>query len=439
MAIPIECPACDESFNVPDDTAGKKVKCPACGNISRTPGKKKTAAAPQAMKKESHSKTAGTRGKSRLQVAQRLPEDGVESQPSPPPITPPQRKPLMAAAEEQSFLVLPDEQSKVSITQDPDANNSTGRENHSRRKKTSAAWLWGTILTGGATVIGLAIFANHLNNQKTETSLATKKSNTQVDPTGVTKNTNAPIGQNNQPGKVGEKVTPGQSPPPNDEPFAPFEQENQPVDDPLINQFKEADNPPPEEPVNTGGFTPDAVQALFEQCQELQWNPETLADYAKLQGLAKLVADCGRAQESEILEADQKEEMLKASLRVMDSLSTIAWPDPLQVTRINKLAVEALQNQQELGIFAYGEVYQQGNLNNPTDDPNIVVFFRIIGTDQHVAITVKENSGELTPGTRWLILGEFNFQRTIQLMDNNTGNTIKAPQVTAYYLIQEPK
>ena len=68
-----------------------------------------------------------------------------------------------------------------------------------------------------------------------------------------------------------------------------------------------------------------------------------------------------------------------------------------------------------------------------------IIFFKLPGTDQHVAITVKENSGELTPGTRWLILGEFNFQRAIQLMDNNTGNTIKAPLVTAYYLVQEPK
>ena len=436
MAIPIECPACDESFNAPDDATGKKVKCPACGNISRTPSNKKTAAAPQAMKKESRSKTAAIRGKSQLQIAQRLPEDGVESQPSPPPITPPQRKPPMAAAEEQPFLVLADEKSKVSINRDPDARTSVGGEKRSRRKKTSAVWLWGTIMTGGAAVIGLAIFANHLNNQKTENSLATKNSNPPANSTDATKNPPAPAGQDNQPGKVGEKVTPGQNTPPNDEPFAPFEQEKKPVDDPLINQFKKADNPPPEEPVDTGGFTPDAVQALFEQCQELQWNPETLADYAKLQGLAKLVTDCGRAQESEIVEDDHKEEMLKASLRVMDSLSTIAWPDPLQVTRINKLAAEALQNQQALGVFAYSEVYVQAD--GQLDGANIL-FFKLPGTDQHVAITVKENSGELTPGTRWLILGEFNFQRTIQLMDNNTGNTIKAAQVTAYYLIQEPK
>ncbi len=436
MAISIECPACDESFNVPDVAGGNKPKCRACGNISNTPGKNNAAAAEQATKKESHSKTAGTRGKSQLQVAQRLPEDGVESQPSPPLITPPQPKPPVATVEEQPFLVVPGEKPKVRITQGPDAKNSTSEEKRSRRRKTSAVWLWGTILAGGAAVIGLAIFANHLNNQKTENSLATKNSNTQANPTGATKKPTAPVGQGNQSGKVRGKVTPGQHTPPNDEPFAPFEQETQPVDDPLINEFKKADNPPPEEPVNTGGFTPDAVQALFEQCQELQWNPETLEDYAKLQGLAKLVADCGRAQESEILEADQKEEMLKASLRVMDSLSTIAWPDPLQVTRINKLATEALQNQQELGVFAYSEVYVQAD--GQLDGANII-FFKLPGTDQHVAITVKENSGELTPGTRWLILGEFNFQRTIQLMDNNTGNTIKAPQVTAYYLLQEPK
>lgn len=421
MAIAIECPACDESFNVPDKAAGKKVKCPACGNISRTPGQKKT---------------TGTPGESRLKVAQRLPEDGVDIPPSPPPITPPQRKPPVAKIEEQPFHIVSDDKSKVSINQDADTRNSTGGEKRSRRRKTSAAWLWGTIMAGGATVIGLAIFANHLNNQKIEKSLAAKNLNSEANPAVSPKQPTAPVDQNSQAGKVKETVPSNQDAPPNDEPFAPFKEDSKPIDDPLINQFEKADNPLPEEPVDTGGFTPDAVQALFEQCQELRWNPETLADYAKLQGLAKLVTDCGRAQESEILEADQKEEMLKASLRVMDSLSTIAWPDPLQVTRINKLAAEALQNQQELGVFAYSEVYVQAD--GQLDGANII-FFKLPGTDQHVAITVKENSGELTPGTRWLILGEFNFQRAIQLMDNNTGNTIKAPLVTAYYLVQEPK
>jgi len=421
MAIPIECPACDESFNVPDDAAGKKVKCPACGNISRTPGPKKT---------------TGTPGKSRLKVAQRLPEDSSDSQPSPPPITPPQRQPPIATVEEQPFHIVSDEKTKVSIAQDADTKNSTSGEKRSRRKKTSAAWLWGTILAGGATVIGLAIFANYLNNQKIENALVAKNLNAQSEVTVNGKHPTPHAERNNQLGKVKEKVPADQDTPPNDEPFAPFEKENKPSDDPLINEFEKADNPLPEEPVDTGGFTPDAVQALFEQCKELHWNPETLQDYAKLQGLAKLVTDCGRAQESEILEADQKEEMLKASLRVMDSLSTMAWPDPLQVTRINKLAAEALQNQQELGVFAYSEVYVQAD--GQLDGANII-FFKLPGTDQHVAITVKENSGELTPGTRWLILGEFNFQRAIQLMDNNTGNTIKAPLVTAYYLIQEPK
>jgi predicted Zn finger-like uncharacterized protein len=421
MAIPIECPACDESFNVPDDAAGKKVKCPACGNISRTPGQKKTTGAP---------------GKSRLKVAQRLPEDDADSQPSPPPITPPPRKPPVAKVEERPFHIVPGEKPKVSIAQDTDTRNSAGGEKRSRRRKTSAAWLWGTILAGGATVIGLAIFANYLNNQKSENALAAKNPNAESEAT-VNGTHPAPVAdRNNQVGKVAEKVPADQDAPPNDEPFAPFKEDSKPIDDPLINQFEKADNPLPEEPVDTGGFTPDAVQALFEQCQELRWNPETLADYAKLQGLAKLVTDCGRAQESEILEADQKEEMLKASLRVMDSLSTIAWPDPLQVTRINKLAAEALQNQQELGVFAYSEVHVQAD--GQLDGANII-FFKLPGTDQHVAITVKENSGELTPGTRWLILGEFNFQRAIQLMDNNTGNTIKAPLVTAYYLVQEPK
>ena len=142
------------------------------------------------------------------------------------------------------------------------------------------------------------------------------------------------------------------------------------------------------------------------------------------------------AAENETFDADQKEAMLKAAVEVMETLSTTSWGDQLQITSINKLATEALRNRQELGVFTYAEVYAQAN--GQLDGAN-VVFFKLLGTDQHVAITVKENSGQLTPGSRWLILGEFNFLRTIQLMDGNTGNTIKACEVMAYYVIEEPK
>ena len=118
------------------------------------------------------------------------------------------------------------------------------------------------------------------------------------------------------------------------------------------------------------------------------------------------------------------------------ALQRLRWGDQLQITKLNKLATEALQSRQELGVFAYAEVFAQAN--GQLDGANII-FFKLLGTEQHLAITAKENSGQLTPGSRWLILGEFNFVRTIQLMDGNTGNTIKAPEVIAYYVIEEPK
>jgi len=37
MAIPVQCPACGKTLNVKDEMAGKRGKCPQCGNIIEVP------------------------------------------------------------------------------------------------------------------------------------------------------------------------------------------------------------------------------------------------------------------------------------------------------------------------------------------------------------------------------------------------------------------
>ena len=421
MPIPIECPACDEAFAVADSGAGKKVACPRCGNINRIPGTKATGEQPE---------PKATEHDSQLKVAKRLSEKPAAPK-TPPPQQPPQIKPPIAASPEAPEIA-PTGDGMVNINQA--SETSAPSEHRRRRKKTPAAMLWGTIVLGGMIVISLALYTNHLESKKAEEKLAQRN-----EETNNNENANDAINQSplKQPVAPGEQETTNQ-PAPNEKPFAPFENEKAP-DDPLVNGFNDAETPVPTEPEDTsaaGQFTPDAVKSLFQQCQELNWQPETLTDYAKLQGLAKLITDCGRAGESETFDANQKEAMLKAAVEVMEPLSTTRWGDQLQITKLNKLATEALQSRQELGVFAYAEVFAQAN--GQLDGANII-FFKLLGTEQHLAITAKENSGQLTPGSRWLILGEFNFVRTIQLMDGNTGNTIKAPEVIAYYVIEEPK
>jgi len=424
MPISIECPACDEAFAVADSGAGKKVACPRCGNINRIPGVK--ASSDQSAEK-------ATEQNSQLTVAKRLSDDEPAT-PAAPPQQPPQIKPPVAPDLGDLFTVS-DDDPLVSVRQESEIS-SPPSERRRKRKKTPAAVLWGTIALGGIAVISLGAYTKHLEKKKQQEGVAERNSaaNTTSNPDAQTKakstdNPGQPATENNQ-----EKA----DQPPNEEPFAPFENEKEP-DDPIVNSFREAEKPvpiEPEDPSSTGQFTPDAVKSLFQQCQDLQWKPETLSDYAKLQGLAKLITDCGRAGENEAFDADQKEAMLKAAVEVMETLSTTSWGDQLQIASINKLAAEALQNRQELGVFTYAEVYTQAN--GQLDGAN-VVFFKLLGTDQHIAVTVKENSGQLTPGSRWLILGEFNFSRTIQLTDGNTGNLIKACEVIAYYVIEEPK
>lgn len=426
MPISLECPACDESFSVADSGAGKKVACPRCGNINRIPGVK------------SKGDLAGgkaTEQNSQLKVAKRLSDDEPATS-APPPQQPPQVKPPVAASPDELFIVS-DDDSMVSVKRESETS-SPPSERRRKRKKTPSAVLWGTIALGGIAVISLAAYTNYSQKQELKKGVAGREQtagNAKKEIAGS--NTQATPGRGQQPATANDQEKVDQ-PPPNEEPFAPFENEKEP-NDPLVNSFREEEKPvptEPEDPSSTGQFTPDAVKSLFQQCQDLQWKPETLSDYAKLQGLAKLITDCGRAGESKDFDADQKEAMLKAAVEVMETLSTTSWGDQLQITSINKLATEALQNRQELGVFAYADVYAQAN--GQLDGAN-VVFFKLLGTDQHLAVTVKENSGQLTPGSRWLILGEFNFLRTIQLTDGNTGNTIKACEVIAYYVIEEPK
>ncbi len=422
MPIPIECPACDEAFAVADSGAGKKVACPRCGNINRIPGVK-ASSDPSAEK--------ATEQKSQLKVAKRLSEK-EPAKPAPPPQQPPQLTPPVATSTDTPS-VAPTDDAMVSIRQESETPLPPSQQRR-KRKKSPAALLWGTIALGGVAVISLAFYTNRLESKKLQQGLANRDQEASTSP----EKRSEPIdGKSGQLGPENAQNKTDQ-PPPKEEPFAPFENEKEP-DDPLVKGFGDAEKPAPTEPEDdssTGQFTPDAVKSLFQQCQDLQWQPETLSDYAKLQGLAKLITDCGRAGENETFDADQKEAMLKAAVEVMETLSTTSWGDQLQISSINKLATAALQNRQELGVFAYAEVYAQ--VNGQLDGAN-VVFFKLLGTDQHVAITVKENSGQLTTGSRWLILGEFNFLRSIQLMDGNTGNTIKACEVISYYVIEEPK
>ena len=435
MAISIECPACDESFRVPSDAAGKKVSCPSCGNVSRIPATSQAA--------DQNEETAQTKKKRRKTTRDATgpradQADQPDETPQPPPVQPPQIRPPVQPPRSKRDEKSKQGDSLVTINREPASNPSPTGERR-RRKKTSGRWLWGTIFTGGVVLIGLAIATNTYQQKKKADRLADAN---RADDDGTTENAKTNAQQQNQSSRPAtEPNSNGQvkNPSPTEEPFAPFAEESKPVDDPLIKQFQQPEkNTPPDPlpPASRSTFTPDAVASLFEQCQQLQWKPENLSDYAKLQGLAKLVTDCGRAQQSETFETDQKEGMLKAALSVMETLATTSWGDHLQITKMNQLAVEALQNQQELGIFTYAEVYLQAN--GQLDGAN-VIFFKIIGTEQHVAVTAKENSGSLTSGTRWLILGEANLRRTVQLMDGNTGNTIKAPLVSAYYLVEEPK
>jgi hypothetical protein len=426
MPIAIECPACDESFAVADSGTGKKVACPRCGNINRIPGVKS--------KGDPTEKKAAEQN-SQLKVAKRLSDD-EPAIPATPPQQPPPPKPPVAPSQDDLFIVS-DDDSKPSVNRESETS-SPPSERRRKRKKTPSAVLWGTIALGGIAVISLAAYTNYSQKQDLKKNVAGREQtagNAKKEISGSNKQATPGLGQQSARANDQEKVD---QPPPNEEPFAPFENEKEP-NDPLVNSFRDAEKPvptEPEDPSSTGQFTPDAVKSLFQQCQDLQWQPETLSEYAKLQGLAKLITDCGRAGESEDFDADQKEAMLKAAVEVMETLSTTSWGDQLQITSINKLATEALQNRQELGVFAYAEISAQAN--GQLDGAN-VVFFKLLGTDQHVAVKAKENSGQLTPGSRWLILGEFNFLRTIQLTDGNTGNTIKACEVNAYYVIEEPK
>ena len=451
MASSIECPACDESFPVADDVAGKKVTCPGCGNISRVPGATKPPRTPPASNEKDTSVAKNRRRKSRRQAAaQRSPEDpsgpppaikpnAADETPQAPPAQPPPIKTLAIQTDIQPS-VSDASSPVVSINRETTSTSTATGERRTRRKKKSPILLWGVILGGGFGLIGLVLGANFYqqwNHQNKRPVVKNNKDPEKDDKPVESRNT---PGQGNpkqknpvQPEDQGAKTLPDQ------DSFESTVTGKELVDDKLIKQFRESGKTTPSQPQqqsSSSTFTPGAVAILFNQCQDLQWKPETLSDYAKLQGLAKLLTDCGRAQDSQLLEADQKEDMLKAALNVMETLATTSWGDQAQVTRTNKLATEALQNQQELGIFIYSEVYIQASRQL---DGAKVIFFKLIGTDQHVAVTAKENSGPLIPGSRWLILGECNFLRTVQLRDGDTGNTIKAPLVTAYYVIEKPK
>ncbi len=52
MAIKASCGNCKSSFNAKDSLAGRKVKCPKCGEKLRVPGEKTVASPAKAKKKK---------------------------------------------------------------------------------------------------------------------------------------------------------------------------------------------------------------------------------------------------------------------------------------------------------------------------------------------------------------------------------------------------
>src|SRR5262245_51890561 len=48
MPIPVQCAHCQSKCNAPDSAAGRKVKCPKCGQVLSVPALRAAAQAPQA-------------------------------------------------------------------------------------------------------------------------------------------------------------------------------------------------------------------------------------------------------------------------------------------------------------------------------------------------------------------------------------------------------
>lgn len=179
----------------------------------------------------------------------------------------------------------------------------------------------------------------------------------------------------------------------------------------------------------------DLMRKLHTECRDMNWLPQTAADYAKLQLLAEYLHAAKITEDNNRIEEGLRVIIGTTAQEMLVDLSESPWPTDEQISELDTLAIASLSSPDQ-GLFAYVEVTNPSPQAPPINGQKTIVA-RLIGSEQFIALPVQKNDDQLKKGSRWLLLGLHDKEKSIML--DVVTPPRETPLVQAKYILGEPQ
>lgn len=144
------------------------------------------------------------------------------------------------------------------------------------------------------------------------------------------------------------------------------------------------------------------INELYTACDGFEWTPKSDADYGKMADVARYVTEAKLLADDDV----KKQAATEAADKVLTRLAEFEWDKTENIEPLNKYSAAA-GPKKDGGMFFAGIVKGQVNFN---EKPGLMV--QIEGSEKF-ALVMADKVSEITPGSRWLILGQYETDQTL--------------------------
>lgn len=178
------------------------------------------------------------------------------------------------------------------------------------------------------------------------------------------------------------------------------------------------------------------LEALFKQCNELEWQPSNDEEYNTFAQLAEYLVAAEEVAYDPDEEQSVRELMESSTVEIRKHLQTTGWPEQSEIEIVNQLALAKMKNESE-GVYCFGKVLQTPGLA-PRFEGSDSVVMELEGTGERIILPVSQSLSQLTSGSRWLIVGIHEPDGWIDV-EGEEETSGKAAIVYTLFFIQEPE
>ncbi len=136
--------------------------------------------------------------------------------------------------------------------------------------------------------------------------------------------------------------------------------------------------------------TIDVLQRLFDENNAKHWQPADVADYARMQQLARLIVSAKNGSKKEV--SDRSSELTK-------QLGAMKWDPETQIKSVNAQAVAGLERP-FTGAFIFAAMQQKISSGNRD-----AVIMQVVGSDQQLVLLGGSDMPAYSAGAQCLVIG----------------------------------